>query len=123
MVSLVTDAGIANATEAWDGSATRARHVAWGTGSGQGVTDTDLATAAGEARTAGTTSRQTTTTANDTYRVTGTITATSGHAITEVGVFTATSGANLAIYGDFSAINLNIGDSISFTIDTIFDQA
>ena len=123
MASLVTDGGLDNATAAWTNYATRARYVAWGTGTGQGVTATDLATAAGEARTAGTSSQQTTTTRNDTYRVTGTITATSGHAITEVGVFTATSGTNLAIYGDFSAINLSALDSIAFTVDVVLDQA
>lgn len=123
MASLVVNNGLNNATAAWSAFATRARYVAWGTGTGQGATATDLATAAGEARTAGTTSQQTTNTSNDTYRITGTITATSGHAITEVGVFTATSGTNLAIYGDFSAINVSASDSIQFSVDVVLDQA
>lgn len=129
MASLVVNTGLANVTAAWHAYASRAKYIGWGTGSGQGVTSTDLATAASESRTDGTSSQQTTNTTDDTYRVTGTITATGTRAITEVGVFDGAgtgnppSGANLGVYGDFSVINLASGDSIAFTIDTVFDQA
>lgn len=129
MASLVVNTGLANATAAWHAYATRARYLGWGTGSGQTATSTDLATAAAEARTAGTTAQATTTTTSDTYRITGTITATGTRAITEVGVFDGAgtgsppSGDNLGIYGDFTVINLSSGDSVSFTIDTVLDQA
>lgn len=129
MASLVVNTGLANATAAWHAYASRARYIGWGTGSGQTATSTDLATAAAEARTAGTTAQATTTTTSDTYRITGTITATGTRAITEVGVFDGAgtgsppSGDNLGIYGDFTVINLASGDSVSFTIDVVLDQA
>lgn len=123
MASLVTNTGLGNATAAWHNYASRARYIGWGTGSGQTATDTDLATAAGESRATGTTSQQTTNTTNDTYRIVGTVTATSGHAITEAGVFVTTGGTDLSIYGDFSVINVSAADSIQFTVDVVLDQA
>lgn len=128
MASLVTNNGLAEFVTAL--VATDAvKHLGWGTGSGQGVAATDLATPATESRTAGTDSAVTTTTTDDTFQVTGTITATGTRAITEVGVFDGAgsgnppSGANLAIYGDFTVINLASGDSITFTIKAVLDQA
>lgn len=129
MASLVTNTGLANITAAWHAYTSRGKYIGWGTGSGQGVTDTDLATAANENRTDGTSSQQTTTTTSDTFRVTGTITAGGTRAITEVATFDAAgsgnppSGGNMVIYGDFSAINLESGDSIAFTINCVLDQA
>lgn len=129
MASLVVNTGLANATAAWHAYASRAKYIGWGTGSGQGATSTDLATAAAESRTDGTSSQQTTTTTSDTFRVTGTITATGARAITEVATFDAAgtgnppSGGNMAVYGDFTVINLASGDSIAFTIDVVLDQA
>lgn len=129
MASLVVNTGLANATAAWHAYASRARYLGWGTGSGQGATATDLATPANESRVEGTTSQQTTTTASDTYRITGTITAGGARAITEVGVFDGAgtgnppSGDSLAIYGDFTVINLASGDSIALTVDVVLDQA
>jgi hypothetical protein len=129
MASLVVNTGLANATAAWHAYASRARYLGWGTGSGQSATSTDLATAANESRVEGTTSQQTTNTTNDSFRITGTITAGGTRAITEVGVFDAAgsgnppSGGNLAIYGDFSVINLASGDSVAFTINVVLDQA
>lgn len=124
MVSQVQNAGLANIT-----GALTFQHVGWGTGSGQGVSATDLAVAANESRVAGTTSQQTTTATNDTYRVVATITAGGTRAITEVGVFDAAgtgnppTGGNLILYGDFTVINLAASDSIQFTIDTAFSSA
>lgn len=129
MAALVTNLGLANATAAWHAYASRAKYVGWGTGSGQSATSTDLATAANESRTDGTSSQQTTNTTNDTYRVVALITASGSRAITEVGVFDASgsgnppSGGNLCMYADFSVINLASGDSITFTINTVLDQA
>jgi hypothetical protein len=122
MVSLVTNTGLAEFVTAL--VATNAvKHIGWGTGSGQGVTSTNLATPAAEARTSGTPAAATTSTTDDTYRVTGTIVATGTRAITEVGVFDAATGAVMRIYGDFSVINLVLNDSIAFTIDVVLDQA
>jgi hypothetical protein len=128
MASLVVNTGLAHTTAAILSTNT-AKYVGWGTGTGQGVASTDLATAANESRTSGTNSVQTTTTTGDTYRVVATITAGGARAITEAGVFDAAgagnppSGGNLIVYGDFSVINLASGDSIQFTINVVFDQA
>ena len=105
------------------------KYVAWGTGAtGAAVTDTAMQTAAAPTNATavtGTSSQQQTTTANDTYRVVGTVTAAGTLAITEVGVFNQAtlSGATCFVHGTFSAINVNSGDSIEFTINTVFDQA
>lgn len=131
MVAQVQDLGLGMITAALHAHANRPRHLQWGVGSGQGVDDTDIADKTGttEARTAGTSAQATTTTANDTYRVTGTITAAGARAITEVGVFDAAgagsppAGGNMGMYGDFAVINLDAGDSIAFQFDTVFDQA
>jgi len=129
MASLVVNTGLANVTAALAAYASNARYIGWGTGSGQGVADTDLATAANESRVEGTASQQTTNTTNDTFRIVGTITAGGTRAITEVATFDAAgtgnppSGGNMAVYGDFSVINLASGDSIQFSVDVVFDQA
>ena len=60
----------------------------------------------------------------DTYRVVGTITKIVGAAaITEVGTFTTLAAGDLFLRATFSAINLEIGNSIEFTIDTKFAPA
>jgi hypothetical protein len=73
-------------------------------------------------RIAGSASRATTTSANDTFRVTGTIgnSITYAGAITEVGLFDALSSGNLFLRSTFSAINLTAVDSISFTFNIQF---
>lgn len=131
MASLVTNTGLANAVLAWHTYASRSRYLQWGTGTGQSAASTAVASTTGttEARTAGTTSQETETTTGDTYQITGTITALGTPAITEVGVFDAAgsgtppTGGNMDIYGDFSAINLAVGDSITFTVRATLDQA
>lgn len=118
------DAGLAILTNLIKGSGTEPKYVAWGTGTTAAtVTDTSLETASGEDRTSGTTTRQTTNTSNDTYRVVGTITSLSGQAITEVGLLDADTAGNMFMRATFDAINLNTSDSIQFTINTVFDQA
>ena len=131
MASFVTNTGLANVTAAWHAYASRSRYLQWGTGTGQSVTSTTVASTTGttESRTTGTTSQVTTTTTNDTYQVTGTIVAIGTPAITEAGVFDAAgsgnppTGSNMDIYGDFSAINLAANDSITFTVQVVMDQA
>jgi hypothetical protein len=131
MASLVTNNGLANITAAWHNYTSRVKYLQWGTGTGQTASSNALANTAGttEARTDGTSSQQTTNTTNDTYRVTGTITAAGSRAITEVGVFDAAgtgsppSGGNMGVYGDFSVINLSTNDSITFTVNVVLDQA
>lgn len=122
MASLVTNNGIKAFVDALVADDTD-KWLDWGTGSGQGVASNALAAAAGESRTDGTPTAQTTTTTDDTYQVAGSIVATATRAITEVGVFDASTSGNMIIYGDFTVINLNTDDSITFTVQAVGDQA
>jgi hypothetical protein len=101
----------------------------WGTGSGAAATaNVVTTTSTTEARTSATLSQQTTTVTSDTLRLTGTITELSAGpiAITECGAFDAAGaggpavGGNMDFYGDFTAINVNSGDSIAFTMNVKF---
>ena len=128
MTSIVTFNGLANIVSAWVAFATDAHFLQWGVGSGQTRSSNvvNSTTTTTEARATGTTSAQTTTNAGDTYRVVGTLTAAGARVITECGVFDAAgaasppTGGNMDLYGDFAAINLATGDSITFTFNVQF---
>lgn len=100
-------------------------NIGWGTGAGTAAAaDTTLftevlvnMTAGGTDHTVGTSSQQTTTTTSDTYRVTGTRTATASGTITNSGLFDAASGGTLFVKGDFTGIALANGDAISHTFN------
>lgn len=77
--------------------------------------DTALSTEVETPRSAGTSTRQTTTVTNDTYQVIGTITATSARVVDEAGLFDATTAGNMYTSATFNVINLATGDSIQFT--------
>ena len=123
-VVLVADTGLAKVTDLLAGVSTVCPGwVGWGIGTTAPVAgDAGLETPSAEARTVGTKTQQTTTTANDTYQVTALITALSAQAITEVAVFDALTAGNLFLRGTFSPINVSIDDTITFTIKTVFDQ-
>lgn len=124
MAALVTNAGLDVVTNRIKGSGTEPNYVAWGTGAAAAAAaDTTLSTEASESRVAGTSSRQTTNTTNDTYRVIGTLTAAGAKTITNAGLFDAAASGNLFVHGDFSGVPLAAGESIQFTIDAVFDQA
>jgi hypothetical protein len=127
MVARVQNNGLANITAAWVAYTSLPKYLQWGTGSAAAASaNVVTTTTTTEARTTGTASQTTTTQTNDTYQVTGTITAAGARAITEVGVFDAAgtgsppTGGNMDIYGDFSVINLASGDSIAFTVKVQF---
>jgi len=127
MADVVTNVGAtiitARMIEPPAGSMPEPKFVAWGTGAGTAaVADTTLFTESTEARTSGTSTVQTTTTSEDTYRVVGTITADGTKAITNAGLFTAASGPSLLCKSDFATINLLINDSITFTFNVQFNQ-
>lgn len=121
----VVDNGLAIVTNRIAGSGTEPKNIAWGTGANAALpADTGLQTAASEARTAGTSSRVQTSTANDTYQVAGAITcAGAGKTITEVALYDDISAGNCFLHGTFTGIALNVGDSITFTIKAQFNQA
>lgn len=92
-------------------------YIAWGTGTGTAaVADTGLATEAAEGRVAATVTQVTTTTANDTLQAVGTLQASANRNITNAGLFDSLTGGNLIMKGDFTAVPLNSGDSIAFTM-------
>lgn len=126
MVARVQNNGLARITAAlialsW--------YLQWGTGTDPGASGNTVTTVGTtEARSLATATQQTTTVANDTMRLVATITEASAGpvAITQVGAFDAAGagsppvGGNMDIYGDFAAINVSLGDSIQFTINTKF---
>lgn len=116
MATVITNAGKDIVTNRIKGSGTEPNYVAWGSGAGTAVVgNTTLFTEESESRVAGTSTRQTTTTTNDTYQVVGTITASAGKTITNAGLFDAATVGNLFLKGDFTGIALNSGESIQFT--------
>jgi hypothetical protein len=122
MATVFSNSGKAITTNRLKGSGTEPSYIAWGTGAGTAAaTDTTLFTEASEARVAGTSTQQTTTTTSDTYQVVGTMTvAGSGKTITNVGLFDASSSGNLFMKGDFTGIALNVDESIQFTLKVVF---
>lgn len=121
MATVYTNAGKAITTNRIKGAGTEPVYVAWGTGAGTAaITDTTLFTEAAETRVAGTSTQQTTTVTNDTYRVVGTITSLSGQTITNAGLFDASTAGNLFVKGDFTGVALLTGEAIQFTINTAF---
>jgi hypothetical protein len=113
--AIVVNTGKSIITNRILGSGTEPKFVAMGTGgTAEAITQTALVTEV-ETRTSGTSSQQTTTTTGDTYRVIGTVTATTTRAITESGLFDASSAGNMFTRALFTVINLANGDSIAFT--------
>ena len=124
MADVVTNVGVDIVTERMRaGGIAEPKFVAWGTGAGTAaVAGTTLFTESAEARTDGTSSQQTTSTTDDTYRVVGTITATATRAITNAGLFTASAAGSMLCKSDFATINLLTNDSITFTFNVQFNQ-
>lgn len=128
MATFVVDGGLDITTNRIKGSGTEPLHCGWGTGAGTTTaTDTALFTAAlvdltagNTDHTAGTSSRVTTSTTNDTYQVVATRTATGAGTVTNAGLWDAASAGNLFMKGDFTGIGLASGDSIQFTFKAQF---
>ncbi len=117
MATVMTDAGEDITTNRLWGGGTEPNYVGWGTGAGTAdKTDTTLFVEATEARTAGASTQETTTTTNDTYQVVGTITADGTKTITNAGLLDAAAAGNLFMKGDFTGIPLLLNDSIEFTM-------
>lgn len=118
MATVITNTGKAIYNNRMKGTGSEPVHVAWGTGAGTAViTNTTLFTEASEDRVSGTSSLVTTTTADDTYQVTGTLTvAETGKTITNVGLFDAADAGNLFLKSDFTGVALDVGESIAFTL-------
>lgn len=111
------------------GSGSEPKQIGIGTGSGtSAVADTTLFTevstsgASTGTRVAGTSSQTTTSVSNDTYQVSGTLTATAALAVTNAGLWdNSTIGSgNLFMKGDFTSISLASGDSLTLTFKLQF---
>ena len=129
MADLLVKAGRAILSSRLLSGGTEPKQIGVGTGTGTtAVADTTLftevstAAAATGTRVAGTSSQVTTTVTSDTYQVTGTFSATAAVSATNAGLFdNSTIGSgNLFLKGDFTAIALNAGDSITFTFKLQF---
>jgi hypothetical protein len=117
---MLVNTGRAIITNRIKGSGTEPNYAGIGTGAGTtAAADTTLFTEV-ETRVAGTSTQQTTTTTNDTYRVVATITLTAGRTITNCGLFDAVSSGNLFVKQDIGPLTLASGDSIEFTYNTRF---
>jgi hypothetical protein len=112
----ITATGREIATNRMKGTGTEPRNIGWGTGTTAPVDgDTGLETEAAESRVVGTSSVQTTTTTDDTYRVVGTLTSASTQTISEAALFN--DAGDLFERGTFTGIALDNGDSIQLTIE------
>ena len=121
MATLLVNSGKAIVTNRLRAGGTEPNYVAWGTAAGTtALTDTSLFTESTEARVAGTSSQQTTTTTNDTYQSVGTLVANANKTITNAGLFDASTAGNLFMKGDFTGLALLAGDSIQFTMQVQF---
>ena len=69
-------------------------------------------------RVASTGSRQQTTTANDTARLTSSIAITASNSIQEAGIFNSSSNGTMLARTTFSAISVNSGDTLNVGYDT-----
>lgn len=111
-----TDAGQAKTVDVMDTDGT-AKHIAWGSGTtAAAVGQTALVSENAEARTAGTISQP----AANTYRVSGSITATGTRVVEEVGLFDASSSGNMIVRATHGQLNLESGDVVTYTIDLAF---
>jgi len=104
-------------------SATAFDYMALGSGTGQAVTATTLATeitTVGGERAAGTGTQTTTTVTSDTSQLVVTYSFTGALAITEAGIFNAAAAGDMLAYQDFSVINVTSGDSLEVTWKVAF---
>lgn len=126
MAALITNKGKEIICKRLRGEGVEPKYIGWGSDDGTmlalDVTNTGLGNALPEARVAGVSSIITTTTANDTYQVVGTITASDLCVVREIGLFDAATGGNLFMRATFGALNLEAGDSIQFTITCQFRE-
>ena len=95
------------------------QYVGWGNGSGQSQSDNDLASPVDE-RVVGAISQQTTTVVGDTFQVIAALVASATLTITEAGLFNSLTGGLLGMYGDFTAMPVSSGDTITFTMKIVF---
>lgn len=115
MANVFTDIGENLTTDFWDGTASAPAnwYIAQGTGVGAAAKgDTALTTEASEARVISTDTQP----SADQNQHVATITADGTKAIIEMGLFDAATTGNMPVRADFTAINVDSGDKIEFTV-------
>lgn len=118
--------GMAITTNRITGGGTEPLYGQMATGTGATSSSTSMNTPTNEARVAGTSSRVTTTTTNDTYQVVFTITSASAQTIQQValwdsaGTGTPATGGNMFFISEFAGIALSSGDSLTATCKVKF---
>jgi hypothetical protein len=121
MATVYANAGKDITTNRLKAAGTEPTFIGWGTGAGTAaITDTTLFTESAEARVNGTSARATTTVTNDTWRLTGTLTASAARPNSNAGCFDATTAGNHFVKGDNASTTLASGESIAYTIDLKF---
>ena len=98
------------------GAGTEPLNLAWGNNPATltaATTDVALFKPGTEARTAGTSTQQTTTTTNDTYQVVGTITSTGTQTIAEVGLFDSSTAPYTSTVTGGTAVGSNSGTTLT----------
>lgn len=121
MGAVITTAGLAIVAGRIKGTGTEPLYIAWGTGTTEPTAaDTTLETedtTGGYARVAGVSSIVTVSETDDTYQVSGSITAAAALSITEWGLFDASSSGNM-LYREVSnpGFDLEIGGILNFVI-------
>jgi len=122
MATVLTQVGEEWIVDLIDGAVSASTdYIGWGTGTNTAAKgDTNLQTAASEARSAATRTQPIT----DRVRWVATITATGSKSISEAGLFDAagsgsppSGGTPMMIRGDFTPVSVVSGDSIQFTIE------
>jgi hypothetical protein len=121
MAFVITNAGLAILSNRIKGLGTEPLFIGWGTGAGTAlITDTILFTedtTVGYVRATGISSIVTTLIANDTYQVSGALTAGAALVITNWGIFDALVAGNLLVKEDLSpSYNLAIGALLNFVL-------
>lgn len=97
------------------GDGAEPKYIGWGTGAGTFTrASTGLFTEASEDRVEGTTAVTTTTHEDDTFQISGQMTADGSKSITNAGVLDAAEGGNAFLLSDFTAIPVVSGNQISF---------
>ena len=119
MADVVTSVGKATITGRIKGTSNEPKYGTWGTGAGTAaVGDTVMFTEGSEARVIATTTQQTTTVTNDTYRAVFALTADGAKTITNYGLFDAATVGNMFVHGDHGSNVLALGDAITYTVNT-----
>lgn len=123
----VVDTGLLLLTNVLTGtSAMIPKYIRWGT-STEATSDGDTgltAMSTKENAVTGTLASTDTSSTGDTYKVTGTVVAATSHTIGEVGLFCGSAtDSTMFLRGVFDTIAVNEGDSIAFTINTVFAQS